>query len=110
MEYIIHGRTIQYEGGACGLYKSDRTGFIVGYAELDVSRLVEMLNGLDVRGAEAGLTKLRDLVQSQLSRAQTPSHPFSPLLVGGPAVTPFFEVKQNLENTVRFVSSVLQAL
>ena len=110
MEYIIHGSTIQYEGGACGVYKLDRTGFIIGYAELDVSHFVGMLNGLDVKRARLGLTELKNLAQSQLSLAQTPSHPFSPVLVGGPAVTPFSEVKPNLENTVRFVCSVLQVL
>ncbi len=110
MEYTIHGKTIQYEGRECGIYKSalDRLG--QEYAVMNIDDLVARINFLPRDKAISAVTALDVLALEQSQWTQTPQNMGYPLLIGGPERTPIGRVKPFIQNTYSLTQAMLKAL
>ncbi len=109
MEYKIHGQTLVYVCGECGIYKKD-TPFSQDYAGMDQTLLVNAINSMPREKAIAAVTQLRDRAAEQAKWDSTPQNAGFPILRKSPGPIPINEVRTNIENTVRFSEAILNAL
>ena len=109
MEYIIHGKPVQYDQQECGLYiPKDPLG--MDYAAMDPTHLVNTINSLSKHQACLSVTDLRDTAAKQAAWTQTPENIGFPILIGGPQRTPINVVRQNIQNLEKFTQDILSAL
>ncbi len=109
MVYTIHGRTIDYDGGECGLYKPN--GVVFDYAVMDPEMLIATINRMGKGQAIQAVAQLRDVVVNQVGLSEAPANLGSPILRSvGHNQTPIEEVRPYLQNLVTFTDQVLKAL
>jgi hypothetical protein len=109
MEFKIHGQSLVYVGGECGIYKKD-TPISQDYAEMDQTLLVNAINSMPREKAIVAVTQLRDQAAEQAKWDSTPQNIGFPILVRNPAPRPINKVRVNIENTVRFSEDILRVL
>ena len=111
MEYLIHGRKVDYDGTECGIYKQMSGGLKTDYAVMDIENLVRVINRLPVDKALEAVTELKDLVARQAKWEHTPQNGVPMILrYNGPGPVPIDKVRGNIENTLRFSEEILKAL
>ncbi|MDD5191655.1 MAG: hypothetical protein PHH54_01960 [Candidatus Nanoarchaeia archaeon] len=109
MELKIHGQTLVYIGGECGIYKQD-TPLSMDYAQMDQELIVRVINSMPKEKAIEAVTKLRDQAVEQAKWESTPQNLGFPILRRSLGPTPINEVRANIENTVKFSEDVLKVL
>ncbi len=110
MEYTIHGKTIEYGGQECGVYKQapDRLG--QDYALLDIAELISRINFLPKDNAIKALIVIDTLALEQTKWTQTPQNIGYPILIGGPQRTPIEVAKPGIQNTYDLTQMMLKVL
>jgi hypothetical protein len=109
MEFKIHGQTLVYVGGECGIYKQD-TPLSMDYAQMNQELIVRAINGMPKEKAITAVTNLRDQAAEQAKWETTPQNLGFPILRKSPSPTPINEVRTNIENTVKFSEDILRVL
>ncbi len=111
MVYEIHGKPLDYDGEECGIYKSRNPVQRMEYAEMDMTLLVNAINGMPVEKAIEAVTQLRDQAAQQAGWQHTPQNPGFPILRQLPGLSASIdEVRGNIQNTEKFCNDVLRAL
>ncbi|MEK6809227.1 MAG: hypothetical protein AABY40_01000 [Nanoarchaeota archaeon] len=111
MEYLIHGRKVNFDEIECGIYKQVSSGLKIDYAVMDIDHLVQVINGLPVDAAVEAVTELKDLAARQSRWEHTPQNGVPGILrYNGPDPAPIEKVRGNIENTLRFSEEILKAL
>ncbi len=111
MVYEIHGKPLNYDGVKCGIYKFQNPVQRMEYAEMDMTLLVNAINGMPVEKAIAAVAQLRDQAAQQAKWEHTPQNLGFPILrqLPGPSAE-IGEVRGNIQNTERFCNDILSAL
>ncbi len=110
MQYQIHGKSVQQDGGECGIYKPQLGGMSIAYAVMNVDLLVRRVNGMPEDMALEAVAAIRDQAAEQAQWRSTPQNLGYPILRQTPEPIPIDEVRENIENTRRFADDILAAL